>query len=272
MHRLLPTFIGAAILLSMLAGPSRAQDPVPADAPSRSGGTAVEEGDDFDREFEDDFSDDAGEDGEAVTVADPLEPINRGFFWFNDKLYFYVLKPAVKVFRIVPEPARKSLRNFFSNLLTPIRLGSALLQFKFKDAGTELGRLVINTTIGVGGLFDPAKKHFGMEKKEEDFGQVLGYYGMGPVFYIVLPFLGPSNLRDAAGNAGDSYMNPLSYRYIKTRHELTTTERIVVTAVNQVNSLSLDRETYEMIKRESLDPYVTIRNAYIQNREGKIRE
>ena len=268
----LQIFIGLSILLMVFTVPSRGQDSVPIHQQSQPGVSTTEDMDDFDREFGEDFVEESDKEEQSISVTDPLEPINRGFFWFNDKLYFYVLKPAAKVFRVVPKPARRSVRNFFSNLITPIRFGSALLQFKFKDAGTELGRLILNTTIGFGGLFDPAKKHFGMEKKDEDFGQVLGFYGLGPGFYIVWPFLGPSNLRDTAGIAGDTYMNPLYYRYINTNNELTTTERVVVLAVNQINTLSLDRDTYEKIKRESLDPYITIRNAYTQYREGMIKE
>lgn len=227
-------------------------------------------GDDFDREFEEDLGE--YDEEPALSVADPLEPINRGFFWFNDKLYFYVLKPVVKVYRVVPEPARRSVSNFFSNLFTPIRFGSSVLQLKIRDAGNEVIRFVVNTTLGIGGLFDPADKWFKIRKKDEDFGQVLGHYGAGPGFYLVLPFFGPSSLRDTVGRVGDGYMSPLYNHFIDTGHDLTFEERALIKGWEFVNELSLDRDTYEMIKRDSLDPYTTIRNGYIQRREGQIEK
>jgi len=230
----------------------------------------AEPGDDFDREFEEDFEE--FDEEVAPSVADPLEPINRGFFWFNDKLYFYVLKPVVTVYRVVPEPARQSVSNFFSNLFTPIRFGSSLLQVKTKDAGNEVVRFVLNTTLGIGGLFDPADKWFKIKKKEEDFGQVLGHYGAGPGFYIMWPFFGPSSLRDTVGMVGDGYMSPLYYHYINTEHKITTEERALIKGVEFINEQSLDRDTYELIKKDSLDPYTTIRNGYIQRRQGKIEK
>ncbi|HMK51793.1 MAG TPA: VacJ family lipoprotein, partial [Thermodesulfobacteriota bacterium] len=121
---------------------------------------------------------------EAVaTIADPLEPVNRAFFHFNDKLYFWVLKPIATGYKtIIPEDGRIGVRNFFSNLTTPVRLVNCLLQANPKCAGTETLRFVLNTTIGVVGLFDPAKKRFNIEKQDRDFGQTLGIWGMGPVF------------------------------------------------------------------------------------------
>lgn len=226
--------------------------------------------DDFDREFEEDFGE--LDEESTLSVADPLEPINRGFFWFNDKLYFYVMKPVVKVYRVVPEPARQSVSNFFSNLFTPVRFGSSLLQLKVKDSGNEVVRLVINTTLGIGGLFDPADKWFKIKKKEEDFGQVLGHYGAGPGFYIVWPFFGPSSVRDTVGMVGDGYMSPLYNHFIDTGHEFTFEERALIKGFEFINELSLDRDTYELIKRDSLDPYTTIRNGYIQRREGQIEK
>ena len=105
---------------------------------------------------------------EPGEIADPIEPFNRAMFWFNDKLYFYALKPAARVYRVVPEPARTSVSNFFSNVATPVRFVNSLLQLKVKDAGTELGRFVVNSTVGILGLFDPARDIW--KKKEEDFG------------------------------------------------------------------------------------------------------
>ena len=229
---------------------------------------------DFDEDFEADFEDDFADKPSFSTIADPFEPINRGFFWVNNQLYFIILKPAITIFRVVPEPGRLGVRNFFSNLLTPIRFGSSILQFKLKDAGTELGRFAVNSTVGILGLFDPARTQLGWQRKDEDFGQVLGYYGLGPGFYLFFPVLGPSSVRDTIGLVGDAYMNPLYYRYLNLNdnYRLKWWQRTAVLGLNQINSFSMEPDTYEAILRESLDPYSTIRNAYHQNREGKIRQ
>ncbi|MDK2847120.1 MAG: phospholipid-binding lipoprotein MlaA [Desulfuromonadales bacterium] len=213
--------------------------------------------------YDDDFTN--GE-VETLQISDPIEPFNRGMFWVNDKLYFYLFKPIARGFRVVPEPARESVSNFFSNIGTPVRFANSLLQLKFQDAGTELGRLVINSTLGIGGLFDPAKAWFDLDKKEEDFGQTLGNYGVGSGFYIVWPIFGPSNARDTVGMVGDFFMDPLHYV------EMKPAERVGLTALDKENDLSLDKDTYESVKQEALDPYMYVRNAYEQYRDGKIKK
>lgn len=227
-----------------------------------SAASAVSVGDE-DFSYDEDFTN-----GEVATpeVADPIEPFNRGMFWFNDKLYFYLFKPIARGYRVVPEPARQSVSNFFSNIGTPVRFANSLLQLKFEDAGTELGRLIINSTLGIGGLFDPAKAWFHLEKKEEDFGQTLGNYGVGSGFYIVWPILGPSNARDTVGIAGDFFMDPLHYV------EMRPWERVGLVGLDKETGLSLDKDTYESVKQESLDPYLFVRNAYEQYRDGKIEK
>ena len=202
-------------------------------------------------------------------VADPIEPFNRAMFWFNDKLYFYFLKPIARVYRVVPEDIRVSVANFFSNLGAPVRAINAGFQAKFTDAGNEMGRFIINSTVGIAGLFDPAKKFAGIAEKDEDFGQTLGAYGAGPGFYIVLPFFGPSSLRDATGLIIDINMSPV-YNYYSKDDKVG--ELLILKGVDVINSLSLDKDTYEGIKRDALDPYQFLRDAYIQNREGKIRK
>lgn len=205
---------------------------------------------------------------ESLVVSDPIESFNRGAFWSNDKFYFYLLKPVARAFRIIPEPARVSLSNFFSNYSTPPRFVNCGLQLKFKYAGTELARFVLNTTIGIGGLFDPARSYLGLMKKDEDFGQTLGVYGVGPGLYLVLPLLGPSNLRDGIGLIVDSAMNPVGY----IAGGIGALAVLGGQILDTVNATSLDRDTYEGIKRDSLDPYLFIRDAYAQNRDGKIKQ
>jgi phospholipid-binding lipoprotein MlaA len=219
--------------------------------------------DEFAFDLEEDFTD-----GDIVApdIYDPIEPFNRGMFWVNDKLYFYLFKPVARGFRVVPEPARQSVSNFFSNIGTPVRFVNSVLQLKFKDAGSELGRLVINSTLGIGGLFDPAKKWFGLRKKDEDLGQTLGNYGVGNGIYIVWPILGPSSARDTVGMAGDFFLDPLFYIQMKPL------ERAGLKATDKETALSLDKDTYEAIKRQSLDPYLYVRTSYAQHRAGKIEK
>jgi phospholipid-binding lipoprotein MlaA len=201
----------------------------------------------------------------TLDVYDPLEKINRGIFWFNDKMYFYVLKPVARGFRYVPEPWRVSLKNFFNNLRAPVTIINATLQGKFADAGNELTRFATNTTLGIGGLFDP--EHFGIRAKEEDTGQTLGHYGVGPGPYLVLPFLGPSNLRDGIGRFADSRMDLTYYLWGKDKNNY---DYIGAIAIRVINNLSLDKDTYEGIKRDSLDPYLFVRDAYAQYRQNQI--
>lgn len=200
-------------------------------------------------------------------MADPLEPINRLFFHFNDKLYFWFLKPVASGYKaVVPEPARVSVDNFFSNLAFPIRFINCLLQAKFEGAGYECGKFFLNSTIGIAGFFDVAEKHFDMKEYDEDLGQTLGSYGLGSGFFINWPFLGPSNVRDSIGDAGDAFLNPIYYTDLKTKYKLA------IKAYEKINDTSLAIGDYEDLKRSALDPYIAIRDAYFQYRQSKIED
>jgi phospholipid-binding lipoprotein MlaA len=204
------------------------------------------------------------EDDVVLDVYDPLETINRGTFWFNDKLYFYLLKPVAKGYRwLMPEPLMLGIGNFFSNLASPMRIINAGLQGKFADAGNELTRFGVNTTIGIGGFFDTAKDHFNLKKKKEDTGQTLGYYGIGPGPYLVLPFFGPSSFRDGIGLLADSRLD-LTYYLWEDR------DYWAAIALKTVNTVALDKDTYEGIKKDALDPYLFIRDAWTQFRQHKV--
>jgi phospholipid-binding lipoprotein MlaA len=209
------------------------------------------------------------DDDTVLEVYDPLEPINRGIFWFNDKMYFYVMKPLARGFRYVPEPWRVSLKNFFNNLQAPVTIVNATLQGKFADAGNELTRFATNTTLGIGGLFDPSKEHFGIRPKEEDTGQTLGYYGVGPGPYLVLPFLGPSNLRDGVSLLADTRLDLAYYIWGKGKDNY---DYYGILAFKMINNLSLDKDTYEGIKKDALDPYLFVRDAYAQYRQSQINK
>ena len=227
-----------------------------------------QKGDKFDRDFADDFDGAFADQGsvDEILIDDPLENFNRGIFWFNDKLYFYLIKPVARGYRLIlPRQARISINNAFTNAATPARAANNLLQFKFHDLSVELYRLIVNSTVGLGGLFDPAGSLAGVDKiDDEDFGQTLGYYGAGHGFYLVLPVIGPSSFRDAGGALVDSFADPIRYADMKTL------EYLGIKSFKVVNSLSLDRDTYEGIVRDSLDPYLFIRAAYAQRRVAQI--
>jgi phospholipid-binding lipoprotein MlaA len=206
-----------------------------------------------------------GEEKEITAIPDPLEPFNRAMFHFNDKLYFWVLKPVAQGYnKVVPEPARVGVKNFFSNLKFPIRFVSCLLRADFKGAATQLSRFVVNTAWGVGGFLDPSSsEQLNIPKQDADLGQTLGIYGVGQGFYIVWPVLGPSSARDSIGIVGDFFLYPVSY--ISPWYDW-----LAVRAYEEVNDASLSIGDYESLKEAAIDPYVAIRDAYHQYRQKKV--
>ncbi len=200
-----------------------------------------------------------------LTVSDPLEPWNRLVFKFNDRLYFWLLKPAAKGYAFVfPQDARVAIGNFFKNLLFPVRFVNCLLQGKFKEAGNEFLRFGINTTAGVFGFDDVARKQFDLKSSSEDFGQSLAHFGAGHGFYIVWPILGPSSLRDTFGLAGDFLLDPLTYIELETS--------LALRATNYVNTTSLHIGDYEDMVEGALDPYISLQDAYIQYRAKEVKK
>lgn len=199
---------------------------------------------------------------EEIEVQDPLQPLNRAFFHFNDKLYFWVLKPVAKGYDFVmPDAGQKGVRNFFSNLTAPVRIVNCLLQAKFASAGNETARFGINTTLGVLGFCDPAFQKFEIRGKREDLGQTLGLWGLGPCVFINWPILGPSNLRDTVGFVGDYFLDPVNY---------FPPANVAARAVERVNSTSLSLGEYEDFKRSAIDPYIAMRQAYMQYRQYQV--
>jgi phospholipid-binding lipoprotein MlaA len=204
---------------------------------------------------------------QADTMPDPLEPLNRFFFTINDKLYFWAFKPVASGYKIVvPEDLRLGVKNFFSNLTTPVRLVNCLLQANFKGAGHETIRLLLNSTLGLAGFLDPAKTELKIEKRDEDFGQTLGLWGLGPVFYIEWPILGASSLRDTFGYAGDLLFDPKNYLI------RTVPIGLAVRTYDQINETSFRIGEYEDFKKNAIDPYISKREAYHQNRQHKIKK
>ncbi|KUG22620.1 vacj family lipoprotein [hydrocarbon metagenome] len=203
---------------------------------------------------------------ERVEIPDPLEPFNRAMHQFNDKLYFWALKPVAQGYKfIVPEPARVSVKNFFSNLAFPARFLSCLLQTDLSGAATEVGRFAINTVWGIGGLLDPSSgKELDLQKQDTDLGQTLGVWGVGQGFYIVWPVFGPSSPRDSVTIAGDYFLYPVSY--ISPWYA-----GVGVRVFEEVNATSLRIGDYEALKEAAIDPYIAFRDAYAQYRFKKIK-
>jgi phospholipid-binding lipoprotein MlaA len=200
----------------------------------------------------------------ARLVADPLEPWNRAMFTFNDKLYFWVLKPVARGYgAVLPETVRRGVGNFFYNIRFPIRFVNNILQGKFKSGALEFERFFINTFFGGLGLADLSDRHPELRVPREDTGQTLGKYGLGNGIYIVWPLLGPSTLRDSVGLAGDFFLDPLNY--------LEPTEAATGAKVgDRVNVVSFSIGEYEAIKGAAFDPYIAIRDGYIQYRQNQI--
>jgi phospholipid-binding lipoprotein MlaA len=200
-------------------------------------------------------------------IPDPFEPLNRAAFQFNDKLYFWILKPVATVYKAaVPQGLRIWLKNFFYNLEAPIRVANCLLQGKLKGAGNETARFFLNTTLGFFGCVDQAKDKFGIETQDEDLGQTLGVWGMKPVFYLEVPILGPFSFRDGIGFVGDLFLDPRTYIFADYP------VMYIVRPVEIVNDASLTLGEYEELKNAAIDPYVSVRDAYFQYRENKIKQ
>lgn len=218
--------------------------------------------DDWDLEIEED----------TPVINDPHESLNRAIFAFNSVVYRYTLTPISQGYDfLLPKKVQGSIDNLFSNLAMPIRFFNNIFQGKFEAASTEMNRFLINSTLGLGGFFDPAKAVFNLQLQAEDFGQTLGYYGVGSGSYIVWPIVGPSNGRDSIGFIVDFVFSPLTWLYILHTEpdELFT----AMSALRYLNNYSYNlRERYEGVIRQAIDPYIAIQHAYTQNRQKKIEE
>jgi len=215
-------------------------------------------------DLDDDFFGDEFE-KDPDQIADPLSMWNRAMFHFNDKLYFWVLKPLARGYKAVtPDFFRTGVKNFFRNITTPIRLVNCALQGKGEASGVEIARFVVNTTVGVLGLGSPADNYPSLIRPdEEDLGQTLGKYGIGNGFYIVWPVIGPSTVRDTVGRVGDWFLNPINY--------IEPPEASwAVWGFDKVNQTSFRIGDYEALKKAAIDPYVALRDVYIQFRTKKI--
>lgn len=205
----------------------------------------------------------------STTNKDPLEGINRGVYKFNDVADRAVIKPVATAYKTVtPSPIRKGISNFFSNIGTLTTVINDLLQFKFAHAFTDAGRFVINSTFGIAGLIDVASMD-NIEKRNEDFGQTLGHWGVDTGAYLVLPFVGPSTVRDTAGLVFDTVTSdPITYTHnigeIRLHNQLRTAQL--------VDKRTQLLDATDIVDNASIDPYAFLRDAYLQRRASLVQD
>lgn len=194
---------------------------------------------------------------------DPFESFNRGMYRFNDAVDKAVLKPVAQGYNaVLPSPARTAATNFFSNLDDVTVVLNDLLQFKIVQAITDCERVIFNTTFGIFGLIDVSTS-MNLEKHDEDFGQTMGYWGIGSGPYLVLPFFGPSSIRDGIGLYVDSRTSMLKeVDHIPTRNQLYAT--------NTVNTRANRMDEEKILDEASIDRYSFLRDAYLQHRQSKV--
>jgi phospholipid-binding lipoprotein MlaA len=248
-------------------------------AVTRAGGSAMlltqqkteaagDQAGDKDDEYDDDeYDDEYDEEPEQVTIPDPFEGMNRGLYHFNDKMYFWALKPAAQGYKfIVPQEIRTCVLNFFDNIRFPVRFINCLLQGKWGKAQAEFSRFFINSTVGFAGIGNVAQHYPSLNLSPEDLGQTFGVWGFDTGAYLMLPFFGPSSFRDGLGRLGDTFIDPVWWVPV---HIWTS---LGIRAGEAVNETSLRIGDYEALKQAAFDPYIAIRNAYVQNRKKVIQE
>ena len=200
-------------------------------------------------------------------IYDPFETVNRQVFKFNDMVDRFLIQPVTKVYTtLTPKPLRQGLNNASGNLGEPIIFANEILQLDFEDASDSLGRFMINSTVGLGGLIDVAEKS-GKSQQREDFGQTLATYDVPSGPYIVLPLLGPSNARDIVGRVGDGLADPLSWLDFDGRQAVQIGQRVS----DGLNARERAEPFLENI-RNSADSYISLRGVYTQNRLTNIHE
>ena len=208
-------------------------------------------------------------------VSDPFEPMNRAFFKFNDGFYAHVFRPFAHGYeRVVPPAVRLSIGNFFDNLKFPVRFVSSVLQGKPGRAARETGKFLINSTVGVGGLVRVSDSVPELAAvPSEDVGQAIGAWGIGAGPYLMLPFLGPSSVRDTVGLAGNAMLNPVSWSATeRTVKGYDSTWRYSLQAVDLMNSSPDQIRTYDSFKQSAVDPYLSVRHGYLQHRSAAVKK
>ncbi len=204
-----------------------------------------------------------------MQISDPYEDMNRKVFAFNVGADKYVIHPIVDGYRAVaPKPARKAVSNILRNLRTPVDLANQLLQLDFEGAGTTLTRAAINTTVGVGGIFDVAE-HEGIKYEFEDFGQTLAVWGVPHGPYFMLPLIGPSSMRDYTGYIGDSFMDPMRFYAYNTNNDYIYYTKFGVNYLTIRESL---KDVQLDLQKNSIDYYAALRSIYYQKRNTLVKD
>jgi phospholipid-binding lipoprotein MlaA len=210
----------------------------------------------------------SGGNKEAQAADDPMEPMNRFFFDFNQRLDHHAALPAASFYASsVPSGVRGNVHNVLTNLGGPVNVANDILEAEFSNAGEAGARFLVNTTIGVAGIFDVATD-WGLPEHSRDFGETLGGYGVGQGPYLVLPFRGPSSVRDFAGGYVDGYFSPLHF----VHYSGSTYVGLVKSSLGSVDNRSSNIVTYRDIERASVDYYATMRAYYRQRRERQVED
>ena len=213
--------------------------------------------------------DETAEEGHVETVSDPLEPMNRAIFGFNEQLDRYVLDPITRGYRfLVPAPARRGVERFFRNLKSPVIFANLVMQGRGRDAAVTVGRFAANTTLGVGGVFDYADEVIGLKRTEADFGQTLGAYGIPSGPYLIVPLFGPSNARDAVGSVADQAMNPLTYFVAPMQLQWS----LLFGGSQGIAYREANADALDALRDASVDFYAALRSAYTQSRRSAVEE
>lgn len=218
---------------------------------------------------------DEHDDYAPVAASDPLERLNRGVFWVNDKTYAVLVRPVSKGYEIIfPKPVRRGITNAFENVKFPVRFVNCALQGKFKRAGQETGKFFVNTVAGVGGVLNVSDKIPALTNVPgEDTGQTFATWGIGGGPYLVLPFFGPCNVRDTVGMAGDYALNPVNWGlFWHGGHDWEHDWTMIPPSANTLRLLPDQLATYDSATKDSVDPYISVRSAYIQARADAVKK
>ena len=205
-------------------------------------------------------------------TKDCFEKVNRGIFAFNQVLDKAIFRPLAKGYRMFPQPIRSGTSNALNNLTNVVTIPNNVLQGQFKDAGINSARFIINSTLGIAGIFDVAS-YYGLNKRDkEDYGQTLGVWGAGPGCYFVLPVLGPTTVRDAIGSlatiaGGDAWYN---VTVAKDTQYFSEADYYVSRLITGIDFRAKNLESFDNLEKNSVDLYASVRSLYLQDRNRKI--